>query len=313
MGQRTFILVKKNYKNNNGKWASRLSFIYHQWGIGRVMQGLLLQEVLATQFQMDRSLNVIYTSPNAEIIEGDDGYLLQPISRYYNFKPLNSLSNNDRVLTGNFKELELIEQPKPREFSYYEADHKTLKKELDLEGTVIMDYPCDYKLNIFDTNILKKYRDITDNNNGCMIVEVTQVYDKDNREAESIVSNAFNVKVGFCTGSEEEDFYHETIGSCYDRVVYNPSFSVIVSPSFYASHTYSNSEKAMKEFTKSLVTICKQADVKFVYDHKKEKELLEMEKNLTEICNSLAKKGMNANDIVTECNKIVKGRNLCYS
>ena len=309
MGQRTFILLKKNYKNNNGEWSSRVSLIYHQWGIGRVMQGLLLQEVLATQFAMDRSLN--YISTERETIEGDDGYLTQPISQFYNFRPLNSLTSNDRVLAGNFKELGLIEQPHLRKFNYYEADHKTLKTGILEDNTVIMDYPCEYSLNIFDTNIVKKYRDLTDNNNGCMLVEVTQQYN--GHGAESIISEAFKVKVGFCTGSEEEDFYHEAIGSSYECIRYNPSFSTLVSPSFYATHTHGRCDKAMKEFAKSLVTICGQADVTFTYDRKREKELLEMEKNLTEICTSLAKKGKSADEIVKECNNVIKGRSLYYA
>ena len=313
MGQRTFILLKKNYKNNNGEWTSKVSLIHHQWGVGRVMQGLLLQEVLKTQFNMDRSMS--YICSDTEPMPNDDGYLTQPISMFYTFSPLNSPKNN-YSFRGNkwkalgLKELKLFNETKPRTVRFYGADNKTLQEEDTKEPTTLFEYPMDYNYDIFDVENIREFYDLTDNNNGGMVVEVTQQYGNDG-STETIISQAFKVKVGFCTGSEEENFYHESIGQCYDRVVYNPAISTIVSPDFYSTHTNSNS-KAMKDFSKSFVTICKQADVEFVYDKEKEKKLLELEKNLVEICTSLAKKGLSASDIAEECNKIVRGKELYY-
>ena len=314
MGQRTFILLKKNYKNNNGEWTSKVSLIHHQWGIGRVMQGLLLQEVLKTQFNMDRSMS--YINSDTEPMPNDDGYLTQPISMFYTFSPLNSPKNN-YSFRGNewkalgLKELKLFNEAEPRTVKFYGADNKTLQEEDTEEPTTLFEYPMEYNYDIFDIENIGEFYNLTDNNNGGMVVEVTQQYRNDG-SCETIISQAFKVKVGFCTGGEEENFYHESIGQCYDRVVYNPAISTIVSPNFYSMHTFNN-DKAMKDFSKSFVTICKQADVKFVYDKEKENKLLELEKTLVEVCNSLAKKGKSADEIVKECNNIIKGRNLCFA
>ena len=313
MGQRTFILLKKNYMNNNGEWASRVSLIHHQWGIGRVMQGLLLQEVLKTQFPLDRSLQSIY-SCDINSTTNDNGYLTQPISMFYTFSPLNNPISNYHIYDNSSvkaKDLGLIPTNR-KEINYYLEDSKTLKTSIvdENSATVIFDYPCQYKYDVFDIKNIQAYYELTDNNNGCMVVEITQQYTS-NGKVESILSEAFKVKVGFCTGSEEEDFYHASIGASTIRVCYNPAMSTLVSPTFYSTHTYRDS-KGMKDFSKSFIAICKQADVQFTYDKTKEKKLLELEKSLNEICTSLAKKGLNASEIAEECNKVVKGRKLYY-
>ena len=275
MGQRTFILLKKNYKNNNGEWASRVSLIHHQWGIGRVMQGLLMQEALKTQFPLDRSLQSVYFN-TTETIEGDDGYLMQPISMFYNFSPLSNLRCNYHLYDNSrttADDLGLLLVKDRKEVKYFDENNKTLKTSILDEDSahVIFDYPCRYDYNIFDIKNIQAYYSLTDNNNGCMIVEVTQQYC--GGRAESIVSQAFKVKVGFCTGSEEEDFYHEAIRGSSERFCYNPSFSTLCSPLFYATETWGGNEKIIKSFVRGFVNICKQCDIEFVYDKAKEEEI----------------------------------------
>ena len=46
MGQRTAILLKKNFGNNR----STISLIHHQWGIGKTMPAYLTQEILKSVF-----------------------------------------------------------------------------------------------------------------------------------------------------------------------------------------------------------------------------------------------------------------------
>ena len=78
MGQRTAILLKKNYKDK-----STITLIHHQWGIGKVLPALLLQEILRADYNLDRKMEYSWR---------DDGRL--PIDDLYTFKPLNNEDNN---------------------------------------------------------------------------------------------------------------------------------------------------------------------------------------------------------------------------
>ena len=313
MGQRTFILLKKNYKNNNGEWASRVSLIHHQWGYGRVMLALLMQEILKTQYNMDR--NMSYIQLDTEPMLNDDGYLTQPISMFYTFSPLNSPIRNYPFSETNakdlgLKKLELFDETKPRTVRFYGADGKTLQEEVTDEPTTLFDYPIDFDYNIFDINNVRQYYDLTDNNNGCMIVEVTQEYRNDGN-AENIISQAFKLKIGFCIGSEEEDFYHEAIQPAISYPTYNPAFTTIVSPDFYVTETWD--KKGAKAFVKSFKAIVGQlVDIEYVYDKAREKELVELKKNLSEICVALKEKGFTAPVIVEELKKVIGTKEVCY-
>lgn len=313
MGQRTFILLKKNYKNNNGEWASRVSLIHHQWGYGRVMLALLMQEILKTQYNMDRSMSYIYS--DTEPMPNDDGYLIQPISMFYNFSPLSNPRDNYSFRETNakdlgLKKLELFDETKPRTVRYYGIDGKTLQQEEVDEPTVLFDFPMDYNYDIFDINNIREYYNLTDNNNGCMVVEVTQQYNK-NGNVEGIISQAFKLKIGFCIGSEEEDFYHEAIQSEHSYPVYNPEFTTVVSPDFYVAETWNTKEA--KAFVKSFKVIVGQlVDIEYVYDKTREKELVELKKKLTGICEALKEKGFIAPEIVKELKKVVGTKEMCY-
>lgn len=78
MGQRCAILLKKNYKDK-----STITLIHHQWGIGKVLPALLLQEILRADYNLDRKMEYSWR---------DDGRL--PIDDLYTFKPLNDEGNN---------------------------------------------------------------------------------------------------------------------------------------------------------------------------------------------------------------------------
>ena len=75
MGQRCAILLKKNYKDK-----STITLIHHQWGIGKILPALLLQEILRADYSLDRSVRY------------DENNL--PIDDIYSFKPLNNSGNN---------------------------------------------------------------------------------------------------------------------------------------------------------------------------------------------------------------------------
>ena len=310
MGQRTFILLKKNYLNNNGEWASRISLIHHQWGIGRVMLGIFMQEALKTQFLLDRSLSYL-SNCQLKGVE-DDGFLAQPISRFYTFAPLNNFNCNYSFRNSDVEKLGLIPiktNGTHRTFSYYEADNKTLKTTSECESNTLIDYPCKYDYNIFNIENIQAYAKLTDNNNGCMLVEVTQQHR--NGEPESIVSESFKVKIGFCTGSEEEDYYNDYLNGAWEpNICINPSFSLLCSPEFYAIKTFG--AKGVKQFVKAFRTICNQCNVEICYNKEDEKTLISKEKTLTKICEGLHEKGYTALSIREELAKIVTQKEFSF-
>lgn len=309
MGQRTFIILKKNYKNSNGEWASRVSFIHHQWGLGRVMPALFMQEVLKTTYNLDRSMS--YLSLETAPMPNDDGYLTQPISMFYTFRPLNSPTHNYGFYNNDPKKLGLL-TTNQKTVIFYEADGKTLRTESKDDPTTVFEYPMEYTYDIFDISNIREYFELSDNNNGCMIVEVTQQYNKDGT-AKCIISEAFKVRIGFCTGSEEEDFYY-VLNNNSDSVLvnYNPKFTTLVSPEFYTSETWNH--KGTSAFSKSFKTIVGQlADIEYVYDRKREKELVKLRKDLLNICTILDNKGYKAFQIQEELDKIMNKKNSNYS
>ena len=96
MGQRTAILLKKNYKNNR----STINLIHHQWGIGKVMPMLFLQELMRVDYKLDRNY------PTYK--EGE------PIDNEFTFSPLSSERNNyiyNRALELR-EELEILKNKK---------------------------------------------------------------------------------------------------------------------------------------------------------------------------------------------------------
>ena len=84
MGQRTAILLKKNFGNNK----STISLIHHQWGIGKTMPAYLTQEILKSVYPLDRSLESLYSRTYNE----KDKKL--PLDYFYTFEPLNNENNN---------------------------------------------------------------------------------------------------------------------------------------------------------------------------------------------------------------------------
>ena len=213
------------------------------------MLGIFLQEALKTQFPIDRNLQVIYKNPNLDV--EDDGFLKQPISMFYTFAPLNDYNKNYSFRDIEVEGLGLIPIESTgvnRAFSYYEADNKTLQTTSLCEANTLIDYPCRYDYDIFDIEHIQAYSKLTDNNNGCMLVEVTQKYNR-NGEQEGILSECFKVRIGFCTGNEEEDFYHEYLNLTYTPdICINPSFTTLCSPEFYADKNMLRQTKRKRNY-----------------------------------------------------------------
>ena len=132
MGQRTAILIKRNFKN--GTHDTRL--IHYQWGFGKTMVAHFIQEFLKSQYNYDR-------------------FDEKSLKNYFKFDTRKNCT------------------------------YKTSKKDI----------------NVGDKNTILNWFEHTDNNNGGMIIEVTEVPQKDNDNFWYFKLE--DVKIGFVLGWEE--------------------------------------------------------------------------------------------------------------
>ncbi len=233
MGQRTCILLKKNFGNNE----STITLIHHQWGIGKVMPSLLLQEVLKELYPLDG--NLLYTS-SEEL----------PINLFYTFKPLNNSHSN------------------------YITNRK-----------VKTDDPNE---DIWKPDVRVRYGNMTDNNNGMMLVEVTQKYDEDGKP--KTYGNTLEVKVGFALGNEEVHFWHNRFDSCIEI---ESEFVRLVSMEEYALRTLGSTnpeiQKETKQYIKYVTGILNYAGVQQIYDKTGNAKRNRKEAHIRNVIEGLAK------------------------
>ena len=211
MGQRTAILLKKNYGNNK----STITLIHHQWGIGKTMPAYLVQEVLKANYPLDRR----YTNKKL------------PIDVFYTFEPLNNKGNN--YITN--KEV------------------KTDDKNED----------------IWRKEVRVRYGNQTDNNNGLMLVEVTQKFD--NNGNPKTYGDCLDVSIGFALGYEE--IYYDN-NKLNNSIKLEPEFVRLVNMEEYATKTWKDDEYT-KEFVQACRSIMKLGEVAEVYDVAGAKEIEE--------------------------------------
>lgn len=211
MGQRTAILLKKNYGNNK----STITLIHHQWGIGKTMPAYLMQEILKESYPLDRRL------------EMSDKKL--PIDVFYTFKPLNNKDNN------------------------YITDKKVKTD--------------DKNEDIWDSKVRVRYGNQTDNNNGLMLIEVTQKYD--NNGNPRTYGDMLDVKVGFALGYEEIYYYHDRLNR---SIEIESEFVRLVNMEEYATKTWRDDEYT-KEFVQACRTVMKLGGVEEVYDEEGAKQV----------------------------------------
>ena len=108
---------------------------------------------------------------------------------------------------------------------------------------------------------------MTDNNNGLMLVEVTQLFE-DKEETNPRTYGEFKVKVGLLLGMKKQGFYHKNLKNSINL---ESEFVRLVDIEEYVLRTWSNpkAEKYNKEFVKACRTIFKLEDVEEVYDKKR--------------------------------------------
>lgn len=206
MGQRTAIILKKNFKDK-----STINCMYHQWGIGKVMPSYFLQELLQANYNMDRQREYEWSRND-----------LEPLKDLFNFIPFNTNG----------------------------------------EGTVI---PKD--TDIFNPLIAKKYFQSMDNNNGGMIIEVTQEYDR--KRKPKTYGDMLDIKFSFMLGYEECDIYSE---AHKESIEVEEPFSRLVSTEEYVCRTFRyrdrEAQRYSKKFVKHFLGLCKFFGAREVYDKK---------------------------------------------
>ena len=238
MGQRTAILLKKNFGNNR----STITLIHHQWGIGKVMPSLFIQEVMKLAYPLDRSLSYF----DERQLKSENKL---PIDYFFTFEPLSSRGNN--YIT-----------------------NKEVKTD-------------DPNEDIWRPEVRARYGNQTDNNNGLMLVEVTQNY-RDNGDIQSY-GNMLSIKVGFALGNEETSYWNNHLK---ESIKLEPDFVRLVSMEEYAIRTFSHgeeSDKYTKKFVKACRTLMELEDVKEVYERGGKKKRDEYEKHVRTCIEELTK------------------------
>lgn len=250
MGQRVAILLKKNFGHNK----STITLIHHQWGIGKVIPSILLQEVLKYQYPIDRSLGYIYY--NADSKDGKDKKL--PIEYFFTFEPLNSPNNNY-------------------------VTNKVVKTD-------------DKNEDIWDRAVRIRYGNMTDNNNGLILVEVTQKYEDENEQNPKTFGDMFDVKIGFTLGNEETDYCHERMTGWipmeyeFDRLVSMKEFATRTW--YYKDNKRDENHEIYKEtvkYIKNVTDIMKFFDIKLVYTKGGEEKRNRKEEHILKVIEGLTK------------------------
>lgn len=257
MGQRTAILLKKNFGHNK----STISLIHHQWGIGKTMPAYLMQEILKATYPLDRSLEYSY---------GEDSKL--PIEYFYTFKPLSNEQNN------------------------YITD-----KEVKTN---------DPNEDIWNRDVRINYGNQTDNNNGLMLVEVTQLYEDKEETRPRTYSHCLDVKVGFALGNEETCYCHKNLK---DYIILENDFDRLVSAEEFAVRTFGGSPKAIKytkKFIRAFKTVMELQGVKEIYDKEGAKTRKKLEEHINNCIEALT---MNLKDHETiDVPEKFKNKRLLY-
>ena len=240
MGERTAILLKKNFGHNR----STITLIHHQWGIGKVMPSLFIQEVLKVAYPLDRSLEYFHK-----------GTLKQenklPIDYFFTFEPLSNVSCNY-------------------------VTNKEVKTN-------------DPQEDIWKPEVRMRYGDMTDNNHGLMLVEVTQNFDKYG-EPENFGFNMFSIKLGFVLGHATTSYCHDHLR---DSIKLEPEFFRLVSMEEFVCRTFRYKEESVQRGSRAYVRACRKImkllDVKEVYDKEGKKGREDLESHIACCVETLTK------------------------
>ena len=208
MGQRTAILIKKNYREYNEDKSMyddvcEISLIHHQWGIGKTMPMLFLNQLIEANYSCDRKKEYDFSSTR--------------ILKEFTFKPLSD------------------------DYPYIDKEVHNISQGDNVD--------------VWDEETRVKLFKKTDNNNGGMIIELTQQYRDDEPKT---YGGYYTCKIGFVLGYEET----------------KKPFIQIVDAQTYMNKTWGHREECIKqndEFYEAFKSICTLFDVEEVKSISKRK------------------------------------------
>ena len=120
-------------------------------------------------------------------------------------------------------------------------------------------------VNIWDKDIRLKYFHMTDNDNGGMLIEITQKYNSDGSPKN--YGDMFDIKIGFVLGNEETYYYNPALA---DSVQIENPFERLVSAKEYMMKTFNDIDGTM-QFLSAFETILNYFGVEQVVDEESEK------------------------------------------
>ena len=198
---------------------------------------------------------------------------------------LNLHYNMDRGLTNKLGDSRYYEGGKDimvnHIFNFYPLNNE--------HTSYIFEQPSDPKENIFNTDVIQKYAEQTDNNNGGMIVDVIQQYEegKDGKLEPKYYGDCVKVRIGFVLGYEEEDYYNKKVSG---HIPIERAFERLVSPYEYVKKTsYEDCYEVDLPFAKNFVSMCNLFGVEMKYSKKKALAIHKKEKHIESVINALTK------------------------
>lgn len=146
----------------------------------------------------------------------------------------------------------------------------------------------DINEDIWRPEVRIRYGNQTDNNNGLMLVEVTQRY-RDNGDVQNY-GDMLDIKVSFALGFEEVGFWHDHLK---EKIALEAEFDRLVSMEEFACRTFYNDneevQKETKKYIKHVRGIMALANVKEVYAKGGKKKRDELEKHIRTCIDELTK------------------------
>jgi len=120
-------------------------------------------------------------------------------------------------------------------------------------------------VNIWDKDTRLEYFNMTDNNNGGMLIEITQKYDEDGKPKN--YGDMFDIKIGFVLGYEECYYYNPALA---DSVQIENPFERLVSIQEYMEKTFKSGSDENIKFASAFETMLELFGVEQVIDKKAE-------------------------------------------
>lgn len=141
------------------------------------------------------------------------------------------------------------------------------------------------EVDVFNVDTIKEYAKRTDNNNGGMIIELTQKFYEESGKPKTY-GDCLDIKISFVLGYEECYFYHDKLSK---SVLIEEEFSRLVNSKEFIEKTFRSGGKENEKFHKCFKYMLQLFGVKEVYDRKGKKAVEDRLEFLTVNTNVITK------------------------